>query len=196
MRGITRSALCMLAVGMTAACSDPDTTPTSYGATAQLRGPAAEASLAGGQGGFGFNGTVGERVFLTGGGSFDVASASNTLGAETRVGSGGGFRCIDAVAAGPLAGCGVGEGVRWDAEQLLVSTNFRCSGADVLRFAATGTGTAVFLAGFYRAGDGDEESFTAPMIVSETDIAADIPGEQNLWIQGVGCGAAVVHFSK
>ena len=28
----------------------------------------------------------------------------------------------------------------------------------------------VFLAGFYRAGDGNQESFTAPMIVSETDI--------------------------
>ena len=48
----------------------------------------------------------------------------------------------------------------------------------------------------YRAGDGNDESFTAPMIVSETDLAPGIPGEQNLWIKGVGCGPAVVHFSK
>lgn len=43
--------------------------------------------------------------------------------------------------------------------------------------------------------DGIDESFTAQMIVSASDLAPDVPGEQNLWVQGVGCGSAVVHFS-
>jgi hypothetical protein len=32
------------------------------------------------------------------------------------------------------------------------------------------------------------------MIVSTQDIASDIQGVQNVWVQGVGCGAATVHF--
>jgi hypothetical protein len=32
------------------------------------------------------------------------------------------------------------------------------------------------------------------MIVSAHDIAPDIQGVQNVWVQGVGCGAATVHF--
>ena len=43
---------------------------------------------------------------------------------------------------------------------------------------------------------GIDESFTAQMIVSDTDIAADIPGTQTLWVQGVGCGAASVQFNR
>jgi hypothetical protein len=27
-----------------------------------------------------------------------------------------------------------------------------------------------------------------------TDIAGDIPGIQNVWVQSVGCGTALVHF--
>jgi len=53
----------------------------------------------------------------------------------------------------------------------------------------------VLQADFYRAGDGIDESFTAQMIVSETDLASDIDGVQNLWVQGVGCGTAIVHFN-
>jgi hypothetical protein len=35
------------------------------------------------------------------------------------------------------------------------------------------------------------------MIVSATDIALDdIGGLQNLWVQGVGCGTAIVNFSN
>ena len=34
------------------------------------------------------------------------------------------------------------------------------------------------------------------MIVSSTDIAPDIPGVQNLWVQGVGCGDAIVHSAS
>jgi hypothetical protein len=42
----------------------------------------------------------------------------------------------------------------------------------------------VLAADFYRAGDGNDESFTAPMIVSTDDIAPDVGGVQNVWIQG------------
>ncbi len=45
-------------------------------------------------------------------------------------------------------------------------------------------------ADFYRAGDANDESFIAQIIVSQDDIASDIPGVQNVWVQGVGCGAA------
>ena len=41
-----------------------------------------------------------------------------------------------------------------------------------------------------------DESFTAFMIVSTEDIAPDITGIQNVWIQGVGCGHAIVSFSQ
>ncbi len=56
--------------------------------------------------------------------------------------------------------------------------------------------TAVLLADFYRAGDGIDESFTAQMIVSDGDIAPEIPGMQTLWVQGVGCGLANGHFNR
>ncbi len=84
----------------------------------------------------------------------------------------------------------------WDTAQLLASTTFKCTGSDAAKPAATNDHAVVLLADFYRAGDGVDESFTAQMIVSETDIAPEIPGNQNLWVQGVGCGCAVVHFSN
>lgn len=43
---------------------------------------------------------------------------------------------------------------------------------------------------------GNDESFTAEMIVSEADLAPEITGLQNLWVQGVRCGDAIVHFSE
>ena len=79
--------------------------------------------------------------------------------------------------------------------QLLESSNFRCSGADAVKVGFTGQTTVVAIADFYRAGDGNKASFRAPMIVSTDDIAPDVEGVQNLWIQGVGCGSAVVNFS-
>jgi hypothetical protein len=42
------------------------------------------------------------------------------------------------------------------------------------------------LAAFYSAGNGHHKSFTAQMIFSAEDIAPDIPGTQNVWVQGVG----------
>jgi len=152
--------------------------------------------------GFGFNGDVSGfptgRVFVSGGGTFDLASGF--------VRSSGGFSCLDAVRQGPLSvsinpddpgPCLTGQGVRWDTAQLLTSTMFKCTGAasETLKPASTGDKRVVLQADFYRAGDGNDESFTAQMIVSETDIAPnDFPGV-NLWVQGVGCGKAIVHFS-
>ena len=48
---------------------------------------------------------------------------------------------------------------------------------------------------FYRQGDGNDESFTAKMIVSSSDLDPVLPGVQNVWIQGVGCGSAIVNFN-
>jgi hypothetical protein len=146
------------------------------------------------QGAFGFNGAVSGfptgAVSLTGGGAYDLTTGF--------VHSAGGFSCLETVSQGPLAGCLAGEGVRWDTAELLLSTTFKCTGAatEPLKTAETSDTTVVLLADFYRAGDGIDESFTAQMIVSETDIAPDIPGLQNLWVQGVGCGTAIVHFSN
>jgi hypothetical protein len=80
--------------------------------------------------------------------------------------------------------------VRWDTVEVLPSTTFKCTGA-----AGELDGTTVALqADFYRAGDGNDESFTAQMIVSSHDLAPELAGTQNAWIQGVGCGSAIVHF--
>jgi hypothetical protein len=115
---------------------------------------------------------------------------------ETSVASAGGFDCTLAVDQGPLAGCAGGEGVRWDTAQLLKDNTFRCTASEVARPATTDDHTAVLFADFYRAGDGDEESFRAQMIVTdERDLDDDIPGIQNLWVQGVGCGTAIVNFN-
>ena len=64
-----------------------------------------------------------------------------------------------------------------------------------VKTATTSSDTVALRGDFYRAGDGNIESFTANMIVSSHDIAPDIPGVQNVWVQGVGCGTAVAHFS-
>src|SRR5437867_2731498 len=175
-------------------CGERPTAPT---ASVQ---PSFSPGNSGARDGFGFNGSASGfptgAVTLTGGGVYDPATASNTVPTETFVHSGGGFRCTAAVSQGPLSGCAEGEGVRWDTAQLLASTTFKCTGADAGKRIATGAGTVVLLADFYRAGDGIDESFTAQMIVSDTDIAPDIPGDQTLWVQGVGCGDALAHFNR
>jgi hypothetical protein len=152
-----------------------------------LAGPAMAAKT-----GFGFNGTVSGfptgAVRLTGGGAFDLTTGF--------VNSAGGFRCLEDVEQGPLTGCLAGEGVRWDTVELLDSTTFTCTGTDAVKTATTSDQTVVLLSDFYRAGDANDESFTAQIIISEVDIAPDIPGNQTLWIQGVGCGTAVVNFSN
>jgi len=179
----------LLGLALALACSD-GVAPTD----------SVQASLAaGGRSAFGFNGNASGfptgAVRLTGGGSYSPATASNIVPTETSVVSSGGFDCTASVAQGPLAGCQRGEGVRWDTAQLLASTTFKCTGADAPKVATTGSHTAVLLADFYRAGDGIHESFTAQMIVSDGDLAPEIPGTQTLWVQGVGCGLANGHFN-
>jgi len=147
--------------------------------------------------GFGFNGTVSGfvtgKVFLTGGGAYD--RAANFVHAA------GGFRCLDAVLQGPLSTsinpddpgpCLTGEGVRWDTAALVPTTTFKCTGAagETLKTAVTSDHTVVLQADFYRAGDGNDESFTGKIILSDGDIAPDFPGV-NLWVEKVGCGTAV-----
>jgi len=154
------------------------------------------------QAGFGFNGVVSGfptgAVFVSGGGAY---------GLPTFVHSAGGFSCFEDVLQGPLSvsinpddpgPCLAGQGVRWDTAELLTSTTFKCTGAatETPKTATTSDTTVVLQADFYRAGDGIDESFTAQMIVSATDIAPDIDGLQNLWVQGVGCGTAIVNFSN
>jgi hypothetical protein len=153
---------------------------------------------------FGFNAKSisgfinGGEVSVTGGGAYDPATFF--------VKSAGGFSCLQDVLNGPLSQsineddpgpCLQDEGVRWDTAALLTSTTFKCTGAaeEGLKTAFTGDDTIVIQADFYRQGDGNEESFTAKMIVSETDLADDIDGIQNVWIQGVGCGEAIVNFN-
>jgi len=143
---------------------------------------------------FGFNAPLisgfpgGRAAEMTGGGAFLLPDF---------VHSSGGFGCLSDISAGPFNGCLAGQGVRWDTAALLPSTRFKCTGAatEALKTAHTDDHTVVLLSDFYRAGDGIDESFTAQMIVSDTDIAPDIDGVQNVWIQGIGCGEAVVHFN-
>jgi hypothetical protein len=156
---------------------------------------ASPAWAAGGHVGFGFNaagisGFPTGAAFLTGGGSYVPGTGFAK--------SGGGFRCTSDVRQGPLTGCLAGQGVRWDTAALLASTTFKCTGsaAEPLKTAVTDQDTVVLLADFYRAGDGIDESFTAQMIVSASDIAPDIAGIQNVWIQGVGCAPAIANFSS
>jgi len=159
---------------------------------------APKAQASGSQHAFGFNsaniaGFPGGAARLTGGGAFNLTSGF--------VKSAGGFRCTEDVNQGPLNGCKTGEGVRWDTEELLdtlPAPGFKCTGGagEAFKNVSTSPDTVVLRADFYRAGDGNDESFTANMIVSTQDIAPDIQGIQNAWIQGVGCGRAIVSFSN
>ncbi len=125
---------------------------------------------------------------MTGGGAYDLD--------QTFVRSGGGFRCLSNITAGPFSGCLAGQGVRWDTAALLGSTMFQCTGSDAVKMASTSDKTVVLLADFYRQGDGNIESFTAKMIVSDFDLDPVAPGVQNVWIQGIGCATgAVTNFN-
>jgi hypothetical protein len=145
--------------------------------------------------GFAFNardvkGAPAGAVRLTGGGVF---STDNGF-----VRAGGHFRCTSSVSQGPLAGCAAGEGVRWHSAELLASTPFKCTGAasEALKTATTDARTVALRSAFFRAGDGRNASFTSNMFVSANDLAPDIEGVQNVWVQGVGCATATTQFSS
>jgi hypothetical protein len=103
------------------------------------------------------------------------------------------FRCTDTVAQGPLSGCMSGQGVRWSSTGLNPTQRFVC-GTDAAKTVTTDTRTVAFKADFFRAGDGVTPSFSANVIVADHDIAPDVQGVQNTWIQGVGCGSALQFF--
>jgi hypothetical protein len=152
-----------------------------------------KASAAGNQA-FGFSASLisgfpgGRAAEMTGGGAYDLA--------DNFVHSGGGFRCLSNITAGPFSGCLEGQGVRWDTAALLPSTGFQCTGSDAVKSATTGDKSVVLLSDFYRQGDGNVESFTAKMIVSESDLDPIAPGVQDVWIQGIGCATgAIVSFN-
>ena len=159
----------------------------------------ASAGAASSNVGFGFNARgisgISGAVTLTGGGAYNPDSAGT---AEQFVHSGGGFSCTtDVGGTGPLSGCLAGQGVRWDTAGLLSSFMFKCTAAEAsLIQATTDEHTVVLAADFYRAGDGNDESFNANMIVSDQDIDGVVQGDQNVWIQGVGCASAIVNFSS
>ena len=124
-------------------------------------------------------------VAVVGGGAFDSSG--------TFARGGGAFRCTESVGQGPLVGCQSGQGVRWHTDTALAATPFRCA-TDAVKTGTADADTAVFRATFFRAGDGNGPSFTANMIVAGHDIAPDLDGMQNVWIQGVGCANASVHL--
>src|SRR5215470_5303836 len=130
----------------------------------------------------------GGEVFLSGGGAYDPATASNADPESAFVHSNGGFRCLQDVGQGPLQGCLQGQGVRWDTDGLLQSTGFKCTGAasEAKKTAVTDAHTAVLKSDFYRAGNGNDADFKGvQVIVADHDLAPDIPGDQNVWIQQV-----------
>ena len=127
-------------------------------------------------------------VALTGGGVVDTTVGTGHLN--------GSFDILADVHQGPLNGGLAGQGVRWDTVAPLGSTSFKCTGAptEALKPISISPSTIILQADFYRAGDGNDESFTAQMIVSTSDIAPDVLGFQNIWVQGVGCGTAQVNL--
>lgn len=191
--------LFIVGCGQTSSPSSPSSTagPATFTSSASTQSAQDHTRV-----GFSVNGTVSGfltgKVFVTGGGSYDRAKNVSSAG--------GGFLCVDPVLQGPLSmsinpnspgPCLADEGVRWDTAALLTNTMFKCTGAqgEPLKPAATSDTTVVLTADFYRASNGNDESFRANMIVSDGDIAPDFPGA-NLWVQGVGCGIAQVNFSR
>jgi hypothetical protein len=124
-------------------------------------------------------------VAMVGFGSYDTTAG--TLHAN------GLFRCTDTVAQGPLSGCMSGQGTRWSSNGLNATQRFVC-GTDAAKTVTTDARTVAFKADFFRYGDTVTPSFSANVIVSAHDIAPDVPGVQNTWIQGVGCGSALQFF--
>jgi len=126
---------------------------------------------------------------MAGGGAFDLEGRL--------VKAGGNFSCLsNIIFPGPFFGCAAGEGVRWEAVALLESTVFQCRLFDEVKTAVTGDKVAVLVSDFYRQADGNVESFTAKMIVSDADLDPVAPGVQNVWVQQVGCATdAVVSFN-
>jgi len=202
---IKRAAVIVIGTVFVVGCSQSSplsspSAPAQVGSSSASENSTVSASpgspaFAGQRVGFSLNGTVSGFphgvVFLSGGGAFDRTSGD--------VHAGGGFTCLDSVGQGPLftsinpddpGPCLTDQGVRWDTAALLLgSTPFKCTATAQAEQAITSDHEVVLQADFYRAGDGNEESFTAMMIVADHPISTNFPGV-NIWVQGVGCGTA------
>ncbi|MGE5175792.1 MAG: hypothetical protein ACM3JJ_05390 [Hyphomicrobiales bacterium] len=140
-------------------------------------------------------GAAGVELVLSGGGEFDRAWGY--------VRAGGGFRCMHDIGHGPLAGCRAGEGLRWEATEILPAGGVVTSAAsgsgsrgEGLRAVRTDDETVVMRARFYRRGDGSHAAYAATMIVSARDVDPARPGVQNVWVEGVGSGDADLLFEQ
>jgi hypothetical protein len=123
--------------------------------------------------------SIGDKVFLAGGGSFDPSTGS--------VSGGGVFHVLQDITGGPLAGVKAGDGIRWSATQVIPSTAFRCGApGEQGKTAVTDANTVVIVADFFL--HGSSTPLSARLFISNTDQANDLLGNQNVWIQGVGCG--------
>src|SRR5262245_54802438 len=80
-------------------------------------------------------------VAMTGVGSYDAPTGP--------LQANGVFRCTDAVAQGPLAGCLSGQGVRWSSTTLNPTQRFVC-GTDAAKTVTTDNQTVAFNADFFR----------------------------------------------
>jgi hypothetical protein len=196
MKHVVRSVAVLFTGLVTFGCSDSQTSPRDP------QTPSYSLERSNGRPSFAINATIvtpaGPVVRLTGGGSWDPSTASNTIPTETTDGHGnGGFSCLADVTIDSKL-CAAGEGVRWDTVQLLKSSPFKCGGVanESGKTATTDAHVIVLLADFYRAGDGDNASFRRNMFVSDHDLADDVPGVQNIWIQGVGCGTGIINFNN
>jgi len=110
--------------------------------------------------GFGFNsreisGAPTGAVFLTGSGAYNPATGF--------VHSGGGFRCTEGVAQGPLTGCLTGQGVRWDTAALLTEARFKCTGqaSEAAKIATTNTITVPHATDFYNTCCAHSDTFAS-----------------------------------
>ncbi|HKA25393.1 MAG TPA: hypothetical protein VKF80_10465 [Candidatus Eisenbacteria bacterium] len=106
--------------------------------------------------------------------------------------TGGQFRAVQDITAGPLAGLKAGDGVRWQAAEFLPSAPFKCDGSEPAQTVTAGPNTFVMHVLFFTRGDGNDASFQANVFVSTTDQDPLASGVQNIWIQGVGCAEAQV----
>ena len=129
---------------------------------------------------------VGNAIEITGGGTVNPQTGLQRTGGQ--------FRAIQDITAGPLNGLRAGDGVRWEAVEFLPSAPFKCVGSESAKTVTSDQNTFVMKVAFFTRGDGNTPSFTANVFVSANDEDADQPGIQNVWIQGVGCGEAQVEI--
>jgi len=127
--------------------------------------------------------TVG-AIEITGGGTVNPQTGTQRTGGQ--------FRALSDITAGPLNGLRAGDGVRWEVTDFLPSTLFKCVGAEVAQTVTESPNTIVAKVAFFTRADGNVASFSANVFISTDDQDPLQPGIQNIWIQGVGCADALV----